>query len=226
MRQSGLGPASTGSNQKGQQPTLRILYLFAGKHRQTSLRSSLQTLAKQFNLEVILDEYDIEQNLNHDLTDDKLQAEIKNKIRAGWYHVVITTPPCSTFSRVRSANLKGPPPVRSRDHLWGFPWLFGKYKQEVLVGNSLVVFSVEVLEEVKLRPFSADIHGTPRRSWRGLQTRRQHLDGSCFHLVGQYRHTDFHKGLPSVLLGGSLAKTHTYFIQPATFEVLGFRRVA
>ena len=119
---------------------MRVLYLFAGKHRQTSLSSSLQKFAFEFQVAVVVDEYDIEENLNHDLTDSKLQSDIRAKVRAGWYHVVVTTPPCSTFSRVRSANLKGPPPVRSRDHLWGFPWLFGKHKQEVTVGNTLVIF--------------------------------------------------------------------------------------
>ena len=135
---------------------MRVLYLFAGKHRQTSLSSSLQKFAFEFQVAVVVDEYDIEESLNHDLTDSKLQSDIRAKVRAGWYHVVVTTPPCSTFSRVRSANLKGPPPVRSRDHLWGFPWLFGKHKQEVTVGNTLVIFSVEILEEVKNRPFSSD----------------------------------------------------------------------
>ena len=35
------------------------------------------------------------------------------------------SPPCKGFSRARYSNVFGPPPLRSSDYPWGFPWLEG-----------------------------------------------------------------------------------------------------
>ena len=141
----------------------RVLYLFSGKHRSTSLRSCLEELGEKFGISVQVEEFDIEQNVSHDLAGEGLQSQLLQRLRSGLVDALVTTPPCSTFSRVRSANMKGPPPVRSRDHLWGFPWLFGQLKHDVLVGNSLVVFSVDMLEAAQETQLS--IQAVPIRTF-------------------------------------------------------------
>ena len=45
------------------------------------------------------------------------------QIQSGIYDVVLVTPPCSTFTRARSANKRGPPPIRSKQHPKGYPRL-------------------------------------------------------------------------------------------------------
>ena len=121
-----------------------------------------------------MEEFDIEQNVSHDLAGEGLQNQLLQKLRSGLVDALVTTPPCSTFSRVRAANMKGPPPVRSRDHLWGFPWLFGQLKQDVMVGNSLVVFSVEMLEAAQEVQLSTN--GVPIRTF---MEHPEDLGGAC-----------------------------------------------
>lgn len=70
--------------------------------------------------------------------------------------------------------MKGPPPVRSRDHLWGFPWLFGQLKHDVMVGNSLVVFSVDMLEAAQGVRLSTN--GVPIRTF---MEHPEDLGGAC-----------------------------------------------
>ena len=158
----------------GKPLVFRVLYLFSGKHRSTSLKSCLEELAPSFNISVQVEEFDIEQNVSHDLAGEGLQNQLLQKLRSGLVDALVTTPPCSTFSRVRAANMKGPPPVRSRDHLWGFPWLFGQLKQDVMVGNSLVVFSVEMLEAAQEVQLSTN--GVPIRTF---MEHPEDLGGAC-----------------------------------------------
>lgn len=58
-----------------------------------------------------------------DLADESLQRKLLQQLAEGFYDVVLITPPCSTWSRVRGANCRGPPMIRSRDH----PWVFHGY---------------------------------------------------------------------------------------------------
>ncbi len=139
-------PAQADSENRGKQLEFRALYLLSGKHRSTLLRSCLEELAPKFNVSVHAEEFNIEQNVSHDLVNEGLQKQLLQRIEQGAVDALVTTPPCSTYSRVRSANLKGPPPVRSRDHFWGFPWLFGQLKHGVLVGNALTIFTAQILE--------------------------------------------------------------------------------
>ena len=54
------------------------------------------------------------------------------------------------------ANCRGPPPLRSRDHLWGFQWVRRRLQHELELGNELVRFSIQVWETVVLQPLSSD----------------------------------------------------------------------
>ena len=68
---------------------------------------------------------------------------------------MICTPPCSTYTRVRMANMRGPPPpLRSKRFPSGFPWLSNVHKKEADLGTILVDFTIQIFQEVKLRPRS------------------------------------------------------------------------
>ena len=129
----------------------RVLYLFAGCHRRGSLGDHRNTLARQRGVRCSLKEVDILRSRHrHD------------KVRSSEGHAALrerrpvrckpAPPLCSTFSRARWSNSKGPPPVRSKDHPRGDPTLGrGGQKKGVIMANKLVDFTCDVLE-AQLRP--------------------------------------------------------------------------
>eukprot|EP00438_Fugacium_kawagutii_P021415 Skav230573 [mRNA] locus=scaffold971:152920:156087:- [translate_table: standard] len=101
-------------------------------------------------------EVDIRRDDTHDLTDVGFQEIVLKHLSKGKFHVVLCTPPCSTWSRVRAANLRGPPPLRSKDYPWGFPWLSKRLARDADLGSTLVKFSLQVWGILKLCPQSWD----------------------------------------------------------------------
>ena len=126
----------------------KILYLFSGTHRQSSFASNMEELAKEANLRVTVVEVDIELGEEHDLSKDEVKQMWLSRIASGEFDAVVVTPPCSTYSRVRMANMRGPPPLRSKDFPYGFPWLRNHLKKQAELGTCLVDFTMEVFRVV------------------------------------------------------------------------------
>lgn len=124
--------------------TLRVLYLFAGQERKTSVASYLRKMAEKKGWKLIMEEVDIKRDPKEDLSAHDFQAKIIARITSGEFHAVLCTPPCSTWTRVRMANMRGPPPLRSFDYPWGFPWASNRFRQQNDLGNALVRFAIEV----------------------------------------------------------------------------------
>ena len=95
---------------------------------------------------IVVTELDIQRNSACDFTSPAVQKHWLQKIAEGKYFAVVSTPPCSTFSRAAWANEEGPFPLRSRIHLWGFPWNSPKRRQKADFGNTLGLFSYEALK--------------------------------------------------------------------------------
>ena len=123
---------------------MRVLYLFSGEQRKTSVATVLQSLAAGANVEVQVDEIDICRGAEHDMSNSENQARILQAVKQG----ILLTPPCSTWSRVRGANTRGPPMIRSKQWPWGFPWISAKWKVQLQLGNQLVSFTIQVLRVV------------------------------------------------------------------------------
>ena len=121
----------------------RVLYLFSGKSRETSFSKMVQKIAQQHGLRVQVTEVDIMNDDKHDLAKESVKAGWMQQIQSGVYDVVLVTPPCSTFTRARCANKRGPPPIRSKQHPLGFPWLRTELRKQAELGNRLV----DVMEE-------------------------------------------------------------------------------
>ena len=136
--------------------TLKVLYLFAGAERKTSVVECLRRLTKDAGWELEAHEIDLKRGEGFDLTQERLQSKILSDIAAGLFHCVICTPPCSTWTRVRMANRRGPPPLRSKEHPWGYPWVKRRFQHELDLGNELVRFSIEVWATVDKHPQSVD----------------------------------------------------------------------
>ena len=136
-------------------PKLQALYLFSGAQRKSSVTSVLQDMCKKQGIECIVHEVDIQNSPSWDLSKGSVQQALLQRIKAGEFDVVLVTPPCSTWSRVRGANCRGPPMIRSRAYVWGFPWLSARHLKDAELGNVLIVFMLEVLEALETCPRTA-----------------------------------------------------------------------
>ena len=107
------------------QPVLvKVLYLFAGKRRQSDVSTFLKKLEEAGKIRLQLQEFDIERSETHDLRSKELWDQICETLKeGGWF--LIVSPPCNTFSRARFQwrRYPGPRPLRSRTWPKGFPWL-------------------------------------------------------------------------------------------------------
>ena len=90
-----------------------------------------------------MSEIDICRDPSMDLLDEAVAKRALQQIRDGSWDVVIVTPPCNTFSRVRFVQ-PGPKPVRSRLYPLGFPWLSDNLLELARQGNQFVDFSFQV----------------------------------------------------------------------------------
>jgi len=90
-------------------------------------------------------ELDILRKGSPDLSRESAQSPILDKIRAGFFDVVLASPPCSTFSRATWSNLRGPRPVRSFAFPRGFTWLRWRAKRQADLGNILADFALEAI---------------------------------------------------------------------------------
>ena len=111
-----------------------------------ALARSLRIACKGTGVRVVVDEIDILRGgRKHDLLCRTRREKLLTKIRRGHYHLAAASPPCGSFSRSRSANNRGPRPIRSKKFPRGFPWLQGSSLVQARCANILVDFTAEVL---------------------------------------------------------------------------------
>ena len=134
---------------------MSVLYLFSGAQRKSSVTSVLVRLCHHQGVQCTVHEVDIQNSPEWDLTKGAVQQSLLQRIRQEEFDVVLITPPCSTWSRVRGANCRGPPAIRSRGYPWGFPWLSTRHQRDADLGNILIVFMLDVLEALEAHPMSA-----------------------------------------------------------------------
>ena len=120
-----------------------MLYLFAGEPRKADVRHYLQGLCDLAQVVLAISEVDICRDPGMDLLDETTAKRALQQIRDGSWDVVIVTPPCNTFSRVRFVQ-PGPRPVRSRLYPLGFPWLSDNLLELARQGNQFIDFSFQV----------------------------------------------------------------------------------
>ena len=125
---------------------LNVLYLFVGAPRKADLKECLHALSNSQQFSLHIREVDIERGPEDDLTNDTLWSDLMVEIKAGRYQVIVLSPPCGTWSRVRFQwnDSPGPRPVRNRQHPWGFPWLSKLQMAQVESANMFVSKSIEL----------------------------------------------------------------------------------
>ncbi|CAL1141183.1 unnamed protein product [Cladocopium goreaui] len=90
-------------------------------------------------------EVDIERSESDDLSSAQLWEQLFAEIRDGKYDVIIMSPPCGTWSRVRFQWQlhPGPRPQRNKSWPWGFPWLSAAQRKKVDVANYFVSQTIQ-----------------------------------------------------------------------------------
>ena len=108
---------------------VRIIYIFAGAERQGDIGRYLQQLGVVDSLL----QFDLQRSHTHDLTEDGLWQHIFRLLgQEEW--ILLASPPCETFSRVRHRH-PGPKPLRSSSYPRGFPWLSQQHALQVEQAN-------------------------------------------------------------------------------------------
>ena len=126
--------------------TLRCLYLFSGKRRVGHLRECLAASLKSSKATLVMREIDAVRGRRTRTFVGEV-AECAHGGGGCWeVRFGVASPPCSTFSWARSASVSGPPPLRSRLHPRGFPWLSKLARAQVASSNRLVDFTIKLLE--------------------------------------------------------------------------------
>ena len=192
----------------------------------------MEDLATKSNEQVEVIEADLVNDPEEDLTLEARQQFWLQRIEAQEFHFILVTPPCSTFSRVRMSNRRGPPPLRCRDHPRRFLWASNKHKAEIECGNIMVDFMIKVIQLAStLSPMPAvftehpeDLGATVREEDQAvLHPASIWLDGDN-KSAGQG--TPLHRGLHPMLLGGAVEETDTAHLQPGASPGVGPQRVA
>ena len=147
------------------------LYLFAGPKRKSSISAMLRK-SNWFVLEIDI----LQGGSSHDLTRTGVRQKLLDRVAAGEFNLVLTSPPCNTFSRVKFANDWGPRPSRTAKFLRGLPWLPPAVKRQVQLANTLVDFNFELIalhlqnpKAMLILEFPEDLGAVSKGRWKGVR---------------------------------------------------------
>ena len=116
-----------------------MLHVFPGPDDRICLTESLANIVPGLQLV----EFDLSCNRGSDAEETLRDAwdQIREILcKGGW--LLYCTVPARTFSRARHTR-PGPPPLRSREHPYGFPWLRHSFSQQVQLDNDFIFQAVE-----------------------------------------------------------------------------------
>jgi len=90
------------------------------------------------------EEWDIRHGAHMDMSQSASQEDFFAKMRAGTFLFIWFGTCCKTFSRA-TAQGAGPQPVRSNEHVWGFPDLTGTRLEKTVLANKLAKFTLKAI---------------------------------------------------------------------------------
>lgn len=83
---------------------------------------------------------------SHNVLDPLVHQYIRNLMFSGRILLLWLGMPCTTFSRARRNDGRGPGPLRDLEHLWGLPGLSYKDRLKLREGSKLFSFSMDLLK--------------------------------------------------------------------------------
>ena len=127
-------------------PLLKVMYLFAGKHKHSDIGSFLRKAETNGTIRLQLLEFNIERSPDHALRDASW-SDIHSQLSEGCWFLIVS-PSHNTFSRARFQYLSQPGPRPLRNITWpkGFPWLSLLDRQVVEEANQSVSHCLEACQ--------------------------------------------------------------------------------
>ena len=123
---------------------VRLIYIFAGGHRKSDVGDILEQMNVKGLIKLHILEVDLLRSPEHDVTAVEFWNSLVKRVLDREFNIVIATPPCNTHSRARNANKSGPPPIRSKEFPFGFPWLSGSYLASAQQANRFIEQTFEI----------------------------------------------------------------------------------
>ena len=122
-----------------------VVHLFSGRRRPEDLQAFLEEAPKPEGVLIHVLSADIIFGTNADFSSAKVRRKWLEWISAGFVLALYAGPPCETFSVARAHELAGVSirPVRSAASPWGFAHLSLREIRQVIVGNILVLFTLQ-----------------------------------------------------------------------------------
>lgn len=127
-----------------------ILHAFSGRRRIGDFQFYLDEFAKNLaGVTVHVISLDVVISANGDLMNEGVREYWTMAVAQGWVVGLLAGPPCETWSRARHRILGspggGPRPLRSATELWGLRSLRLRELKQVVFGNTLLIFVVEIM---------------------------------------------------------------------------------
>lgn len=120
----------------------KVLALFSGPYNRPD---GLGCFLTKLGLEPVMVDNDSKRggDIRHDILNDSFFQSMIRRVALGEFLAIIAVPPCSTFSIARCFQSKdspegGPPPVRNRNNIMGFPEVPRGHEQELRNANELI----------------------------------------------------------------------------------------
>ena len=109
---------------------LVALHLYSGRRRDGDFENALRAVAAERGVLVICFSLDIRVSCKHDLLRNKLFSQLRFWCWSGRVFFALSGSPCSTWTKLRYRP-GGPPPLRSRENLFGLPSVTGRDLESV-----------------------------------------------------------------------------------------------
>ena len=122
---------------------LVVLHLFSGPRRCGDLEHWLQHLGALNNVPVVVYSLDTIISAKHDLLNNDLFGQLRRWCYSGLVFAIVGGFPCCTVSRARHRP-GGPPPLRSRQYLFGLPGLSSHHRQQCDRGSELFLRTMDL----------------------------------------------------------------------------------
>ena len=124
--------------------TFRFVHLFSGE--EDVLGNCLKEMAAREGIQVEIYSLDRKGEADVDLSKDHPFLELKEEAENHAFDAGHAGFPCNTFSRARwNMDHRGPPPLRSLQHIYGLPSNSVEEQQMADVGTLLATRSVEII---------------------------------------------------------------------------------